>query len=149
MQNPQPGVSHLSQSIGDKVARLRAARGWTLAEVAEQTGISISHLSAIENGTRKNPSFRVVTKIARVFNVSLDDFSTESPKKSVTKNPLALMAVTLNDHKLSAFLASEEAPRYIAFAKRLADGEHQEDPSRLLAMIAAFLSDEKTHYGKG
>ena len=49
--------------LGSEVRELRKARQMTLADLAEASGVSISHLSAIERGA-VNPSLDKVSKIA-------------------------------------------------------------------------------------
>ncbi len=48
---------------GAVLARLRAERGWTLADVAARTGVSISTLSKIENN-QTSPAYGVLTRLA-------------------------------------------------------------------------------------
>ncbi len=123
-------------AISEKVFALRQSKNWTLAHVSELTGISLSHLSAIENGTRKNPSFSVIAKIARVYGAPLSYFDDTGPiEESV-----------IMDNPTQAFLASEQASTYISFAKRLAEGTPYVDTSTLLKLIAEFLSDQKERY---
>ncbi|MCL6548815.1 MAG: helix-turn-helix transcriptional regulator [Alicyclobacillus sp.] len=59
------------------MAKLRAERGWTLKHLANLTGISISHLSAIEHGTRPNPSFLYVVRLSEAFGVPIEYFCEE------------------------------------------------------------------------
>ena len=49
--------------LGSEVRQLRKARQMTLAVLAKSSGVSVSHLSAIERGT-VNPSLDKVSKIA-------------------------------------------------------------------------------------
>jgi transcriptional regulator with XRE-family HTH domain len=65
--------------IGEKVAYLREQRGWTLKELSERSGVSVSHISAIENGTRPNPSIDRVKRLAHAFGVSLAYFDDDAP----------------------------------------------------------------------
>lgn len=57
--------------FGIRVAKLRAAKGLSQAQLAERIGITKSMVSAYENSIRM-PSYPVLIKIARVFNVSVD-----------------------------------------------------------------------------
>ena len=50
-------------SLGSEMRQVRRARQLTLRQVAVETGISVSHLSAIERGST-NPSLEVVEKVA-------------------------------------------------------------------------------------
>ena len=53
----QPSVA------GAVLARLRAEHGWTLADVAARTGVSISTISKIENN-QTSPAYGVLTRLA-------------------------------------------------------------------------------------
>ena len=57
--------------FGIRVAKLRAAKGLSQAQLAERIGITKSMVSAYENSIRM-PSYPVLIKITRVFNVSVD-----------------------------------------------------------------------------
>lgn len=58
--------------VGARLRELRTRRGLRLADVSESTGVSISILSRLESGVR-SPSLDVLLKIARIFNVPLDE----------------------------------------------------------------------------
>jgi len=49
----------------------REAEGYTLMELAEKTGLSVSFLSDLERG-RTDPSVKTLGKIARAYNLRLD-----------------------------------------------------------------------------
>lgn len=74
----KPEISRASSTealaaFGAEVRQLRKAREMTLAELASASGISVSHLSAIERGT-VNASLRKITKIADALAVPEDWF---------------------------------------------------------------------------
>ncbi|HXG62004.1 MAG TPA: XRE family transcriptional regulator [Planctomycetota bacterium] len=54
----------------EQVRKLRAARGWSLEQLAAASGVSRSMLSQIERG-RVNPTVAVAQRIAAAFEVSL------------------------------------------------------------------------------
>ncbi|MDT0212119.1 helix-turn-helix domain-containing protein [Curtobacterium sp. BRD11] len=58
--------------LGARLREQRTRRGLRLADVSEITGVSISILSRLESGVRA-PSLDVLLKIARVFQVPLDE----------------------------------------------------------------------------
>lgn len=60
-------------AFGSEVRELRRARRMTLSELANASGVSISHLSAIERGT-VNASVRKVAQIAKALAVPADWF---------------------------------------------------------------------------
>ena len=58
--------------VGPRLRRVREQRGVTLTEVANQTGISKSTLSRLENGQRR-PSLELLLPLAQTYRVPLDD----------------------------------------------------------------------------
>lgn len=62
------------QRIGPAIRKLRHEQNLTLDDLAEQAGISASHLSRLERG-QTLPSFTVLAGIAHVLGVSIDEFA--------------------------------------------------------------------------
>lgn len=58
-------------SFSDKIKELRNDQSLTQKEFSEKIGLSTASVIAYERGDKK-PSFEVLTKIAEVWNVSLD-----------------------------------------------------------------------------
>lgn len=56
--------------LGDRIRKLRKARGWTQAEMAERVGIDRSFLADVERGKR-NISILNLELIAHGFKISL------------------------------------------------------------------------------
>ena len=56
--------------LGERLAALRAGRGWTLEELAERSGLSKPFLSRLEGGSRQ-PSIAAVLTLAHVFDVPM------------------------------------------------------------------------------
>lgn len=144
------------RSIGEKVAKLRAERGWTLKQLSDLSGVSLSHISAIENQTRPNPSIQQVMKLAKAFGVSLAIFD-DSPL------PELAHALSTDDDRLNQpahfdrlqelydagtqqFILSETARPYVDLAMKLAGQETFGDASSLLQTIAAFMAEQKHTY---
>lgn len=59
-------------AVGARLRTLRTAQGATLAEVAAETGISVSTLSRLESGGRK-PTLELLLPLARAYQVPLDE----------------------------------------------------------------------------
>lgn len=154
-------------SIGEKVSKLRQEKGWTLKELSAKTGVSVSHISAIENGTRPNPSILRVTKLAKALGESLAYFDDEvsdpqsrntldtakmtSLQSTSTTNTSSLDAMaaklqTLYDPKTQAFIVSETSRPYVALAMQLAEQSPTQDPSVFLQLIAQFIRDQNASY---
>lgn len=65
-------------SIGSEMRQVRKARQLTLRDVAESSGVSVSHLSAIERGAT-NPSLEVVHRIAHALDIDAGWFFPRRP----------------------------------------------------------------------
>lgn len=57
--------------LGKKIKALRNNSKFTQAELAERLGVTKSSIASYENDSRQ-PSYEVLIKIARIFNVSID-----------------------------------------------------------------------------
>lgn len=55
----------------NKLKSIRKEKGITLAELAEECGISAGYLSHLENGSRTHPSIEVMEKIAKALNKTI------------------------------------------------------------------------------
>jgi transcriptional regulator with XRE-family HTH domain len=60
------------ERVGPRLRQLRLERGATLAELAAETGISVSTLSRLESGHRR-PTLELLLPLARAHRVALDD----------------------------------------------------------------------------
>ena len=60
------------RNVGSRLRAARSARGLTLAELGEATGISASTLSRLESGGRK-PTLELLLPIARELGVALEE----------------------------------------------------------------------------
>jgi transcriptional regulator with XRE-family HTH domain len=68
--------------LGERLFALRSARGWTLEELAERSGLSKPFLSRLESGSRQ-PSIAAILTLARVFGVPMGSlFETEHTDES-------------------------------------------------------------------
>jgi transcriptional regulator with XRE-family HTH domain len=65
-------------AVGPRLKALRAERAITLAELAEETGISTSTLSRLEAG-RRRPTLEQLLPLAAAYAVSLDDLVDAPP----------------------------------------------------------------------
>ncbi|WP_444643545.1 helix-turn-helix domain-containing protein [Caproiciproducens sp. R1] len=72
-------------NIGEKVKSLRKQSNMSLRELAQNTGLSKTTLSDLENGT-KNPSLDTVEKIATAFGLTSSDLlqKTDNPEDLVS-----------------------------------------------------------------
>ena len=59
-------------AVGPRLRALRRQRGTTLAQLSEETGISVSTLSRLESGQRR-PTLELLLPLARTHRVPLDE----------------------------------------------------------------------------
>jgi transcriptional regulator with XRE-family HTH domain len=65
-------------AVGPRLKQLRQRRNITLADLAEETGISISTLSRLEAGLRR-PTLEQLLPLARAYGVTLDELVDAPP----------------------------------------------------------------------
>lgn len=75
-QRAEPGefttVKNSVESFGDRLHRLRTAKGWALKTLSRKTGISASALCQYENGGR-SPIMEQLVRLADALDVTLDE----------------------------------------------------------------------------
>lgn len=59
-------------AIGQKIRKIRKAQGFSQETLAEQAGISVTHMSHIETGNTKL-SLPVLVDLAKILDVRTDD----------------------------------------------------------------------------
>ena len=70
----------MTPTILNRVREMRAERGWTQQELADQVGVSRQSINSIENG-RYVPSLPLALTFARVFQCTTDDIFTLEKKR--------------------------------------------------------------------
>ncbi len=80
--NPQPSRV-MSDYIGIQVAEFRVRRGWTRADLAERTGLTLGVIRNIEtartNGTRRPTSVDELVMLAMAFGVNWTALTPAAP----------------------------------------------------------------------
>lgn len=66
------------RGVGTRLRQLRLERDATLADLAAETGISVSTLSRLESGQRR-PTLELLLPLARAHRVALDEL-VDAPK---------------------------------------------------------------------
>ncbi len=80
-------------TLGEKVSRLRAARGWTQAQLARHSGLGASTLAHIERGSRLRVQPQTVRALAAAFGVPDTYFYSNDPREYVKVRLATLDAV--------------------------------------------------------
>lgn len=121
---------HGPESIGHRIARLRAERGLTQQQLADRTAVSRVAISHVEAGISM-PSERTVTLLAGIFGVEPPELvaDTTYPEARAERLPLVAARYTETEHQL-ALLA-----RDLAWLER---GERGPDRDRVAEEVAAY-----------
>jgi transcriptional regulator with XRE-family HTH domain len=82
MENMDNAVNRTLDAVGPRLKHLRLRRDVTLADLAAETGISISTLSRLESGLRR-PTLEQLLPLARAYGVTIDELVDAPP----TGNP--------------------------------------------------------------
>jgi transcriptional regulator with XRE-family HTH domain len=95
--------------VGRRLRALRQQRGITLADLSQESGISVSTLSRLESGGRK-PTLELLLPLARSHGVTLDDLVDAPPPgdprvhlRPVTNNGMTMVPLTERAEGIQAF----------------------------------------------
>jgi transcriptional regulator with XRE-family HTH domain len=96
-------------AVGSRLRAIRKQRGTTLADVATETGISVSTLSRLEAG-RRRPSLELLLPLAQTYGVQIDELigapPTGDPRvhlRPVQRNGMTLIPLTRRAGGLQAY----------------------------------------------
>ena len=96
----------MSNSLGEKIHRLRKAKGLTIEQLAEQTDSSKGYIWELENRDTRKPSAEKLVKIAVILNVNIEfllDDSKDTPDDNVLKNAFFQKFEKLNQEDQKKF----------------------------------------------
>jgi hypothetical protein len=65
-----PATKLALRRLGGSIRKLREAKGWTLGQLEEETGVDSAYLGRVENGA-ENLTFRSLHRIAEGLSVSI------------------------------------------------------------------------------
>jgi transcriptional regulator with XRE-family HTH domain len=77
-----PEVVDDDQRVAAWIRAYRLRRNLTLAQLSELSGVSIGHLSRLENGSR-TPTVRLLLQLARALGVSIGELVGETSEQSI------------------------------------------------------------------
>ncbi|MCI1903217.1 helix-turn-helix domain-containing protein [Enterococcus hirae] len=73
------------ENLGPRIKKMRQARGYTLKDMVEYTGLSLGYLSNLERNTT-SPTLAALSSICDFFNIDLTEILTEpAPQKILIK----------------------------------------------------------------
>lgn len=64
----------IRKNFGEALKRARSECKLSLRDVERATGISNAHISQIENGKIKNPSFFIFVKLVKIYELDFNQF---------------------------------------------------------------------------
>lgn len=115
--------------FGERLRALRAERGLTLREMADELGVSSTYLSALEHGRRGRPNWGFIQRVIQYFNVIWDD-AEELQRLADVSHP----RVVIDTAGLS--------PRATLLANRLARDVGTLTPEQIEALLAVLRGDK-------
>jgi transcriptional regulator with XRE-family HTH domain len=96
-------------AVGPRLRALRSARGMTLGQLSEATGISVSTLSRLESGERR-ATLELLLPLARVHAVPLDELvgapPTGDPRihpRSITRDGITMLPLSRRPGGIQAY----------------------------------------------
>jgi transcriptional regulator with XRE-family HTH domain len=125
--------SALPELLGHRIAKHRAALGWTQVELAERVGISRVALSHIEAGI-SNPGERTVALLAGVFKVEPHELASGTDYPPAKAERLPVVAARYTEVELQLALLDAQLERVHDPAER--DRVVAESRARLATLLA-------------
>lgn len=92
-----------NRTVGERVRLAREACDWTLADLGERLGISVSHVKALESGTY---SFNapLLSSLAHTFGEPIAHFVGPDPRPTTAKEELTVLFDTLSQRHRSVLI---------------------------------------------
>lgn len=97
----------MSNSLGEKIRRLRKEKDLTIEQLADQTDSSKGYIWELENRDTRKPSAEKLIKIAAILNVDIEfllDDSKDTPDDNVLKNTFFQKFEKLNQKDQKKFM---------------------------------------------
>jgi transcriptional regulator with XRE-family HTH domain len=120
-EKTDPAPEEAASPLGSHLRKLRKARGWSQAELAERIDAHLTHVSRVETG-KYSPRLDSVVKAARALGVTVDELVSEREE--------GFQEIRLEDKDLTERL-------------RLLESLDEHEKSALLTVIDAVLTKKK------
>jgi transcriptional regulator with XRE-family HTH domain len=75
--------------LGHQVRLRRKSKGWSLSDLAKESGVSKAYISDVENGAAGRPNIQYVYSLAVALGVSLDGLLRDTVRKPLETGPKA------------------------------------------------------------
>ncbi len=143
---------------GQVLHQLRKDRNWSLDELAQRSGLSVSHLSALEKGARKSPSVDYVYQVSNALSISMYRLLNLSPAATDGDTPYPETPSPANSYERIAedvvawsresrpdrvaFILNPEAEDYLNLAQKLYENRHSS--ATALQLLTDFIQKLNT-----
>jgi len=82
-------VRRVNETLGERIVRLRKARGWSARELGRRAGMGDAAISRIETGKVSEPRLATMTRLADALGVSVGELrGAESERRQAVLQPL-------------------------------------------------------------
>ena len=89
-------MSELSKVVGDRIRLIRNGKGYSLEELSDRSGVSVTHVGRIERGVR-TPSLDILGKIVNGLDITFAElFSDLHVPKDEQETTLSILINRLN-----------------------------------------------------
>lgn len=108
------GVLTVTENLGQRIQRIRLAKGHSLSELAEIAGVAKSYLSNVERNIQSNPSIQFMEKIAEALETSVSLLLYGEPSSD---EPLDPEWSRLVQEAMTSGISKEEFREFLEFQK--------------------------------
>ena len=67
-------------NLAENIKKYRQKKGWTQEQLARQADITYTTLIKLESGANDNPTIKILSKLADIFNINVDDLTGRKKK---------------------------------------------------------------------
>lgn len=129
-------VTLLQMKIGQRIAELRQARGWSQAFLASKAGVTASAINQIESGLTKQPKIETLFPIADALGVDPRELAGLEPKAGDMSVAIAQVLRQLPADR------QREIGRYTSFqAEQVAKLLGNESFSKYMQLLTRLIND--------
>lgn len=132
--------------LGQTIRFHRQGKGWSLADLAEQSGLSKAYISDIENGAAGKPNVQYLFQIAEALDTTIDGLLNEAKDASPTqqRKPKAELPAGLAELQQELDLSEDDVERLAAINFR-GDRPRDKEGWRFLLQTLQLLGQRKHH----
>lgn len=132
--------------LGQRIRFLRQGRGWSLADLADRSGLSKAYISDVENGAAGKPNVQYLFQIAEALETTIDGLLTEatSGASSKSKKERQELPAGLEELQQELDLSDNDVERLASINFR-GDRPRDKEGWRFLLQTLQLLGQRKHH----